>query len=121
MRTLEYLLLLATLLCIAGCGPIVSGVQTIKANIAVSAAKSAGAERHAAYEYSAAVEYLQKSREEHAYSDFWAARLYADKALSFALAARKRAEGAAQVDDTVLLPEEPTPARATPPVIKAVP
>ena len=40
----------------------------------------AGAQEHALYEYTAAVEYLQKSREEHGYSDFAASQDYAERA-----------------------------------------
>ncbi len=79
---------------VANCGPATSGVQIIKANIALSAAKTAGADRHAIFEYTAAKEYLRKSREEHGYSDFAASREYADKALNFAIEARKRASAA---------------------------
>ena len=90
MRYLFAILFSASAL--AGCGPIVSGVQIVNANIALSAAATAGAKRAAVYEYTAAREYLQKAREENAYSDFWAARIYADKALDYAVRARKKAE-----------------------------
>lgn len=115
MRYLGAVLLLAALSLSAGCGPIVSGVQTIKANVAISSAETAGAQRLAIYEYTAAREYLQKSREEHAYSDFWAARLYADKALDYALKARQKAESAADTEQLIILPEEPAPAAPPPP------
>ncbi len=75
-----------------GCGPVVSGKNIIDANIAISAAKTAGAEKQSIYEYTAAKEYLQKAREEHGYSDFWAAGIYADKALEYAKQARRKAE-----------------------------
>lgn len=79
---------------LAGCGPIVSGVQTIKANVMLSAAETAGAPKTAVYEYTIAEEYLKKSREEHAYSDFAAAQDYADKALDYATKALEKAERA---------------------------
>lgn len=91
---------------LTGCGPIVSGVQIVNANIACSAAETAGAKRTALYEYTAAREYLRKAREENAYSDFWAARVYADKAVEFALRARKKAEAAAAAEQPVVLPEQ---------------
>jgi hypothetical protein len=91
----------------AGCGPIVSGVQIVNANIALSAAETAGAKRTAIYEYTAAREYLQKAREEHGYSDFWASRIYADKALDYAVRARKKAEAASGIEQPAVLPEAP--------------
>lgn len=89
-----------------GCGPIVSGVQIVNANIAVSAAETAGAKKYALYEYTAAREYLQKAREENAYSDFWAARTYADMALDYATKARKRAETVAGAEQAPVLPSD---------------
>lgn len=78
----------------AACGPIVSGVQTINANVMISAATTAGAKTTAVYEYTIAQEYLKKAREEHAYSDFAAAQEYADKALDYATKALEKAERA---------------------------
>ena len=71
-----------------------------------SAAKTAGAKDMAIYEYTAAVEYLQKAREENAYSDYAAARLYADKALDYAVKARERAETVSQIDQPMVLPPQ---------------
>ncbi len=109
---------LAGLLAIAsilGCGPIVSGVQIVNANIALSAAETAGAKKHAIYEYTAAREYLQKAREENAYSDFWAARNYADLALDYAAKARKKAETLGGAEQAPVMPTDaPTDATATP-------
>ncbi len=94
MRRLAGAALLGAVLTLAGCGPVVSGVQIVKANIAISAAETAGAKTSstALYEYTAAVEYLKKAREEHGYSDFSASREYADKALDYAMQARTKAE-----------------------------
>jgi hypothetical protein len=97
----------------SGCGPVVSGVQIINANIAISAAETAGAKRAALYEHTAAKEYLQKAREEHGYSDFWASRIYADKALDYAVRARKKAEATAGTDQPVVLPENAGASAAT--------
>ncbi len=107
----------ALLIVSCGCGPIVGGVDIVNANIALSAAETAGAKRTALYEYTAAREYLQKAREEYSYSDFWAARIYAEKAESYALNARKKAESQAQSDQPVMLPEAQAPAAGQPPVI----
>jgi hypothetical protein len=96
-----------------GCGPIVSGVQIVNANIALSSAATAGAKRAAVYEYTAAKEYLQKAREEHAYSDFWAARIYADKALDYAVRARNKSSATGGEPSSVILPEAPPPPEST--------
>lgn len=104
MRRFKVIFLLGAFAVLAGCGPIVSGVQIVNANIALSAAETAGAKRTAVYEYTAAREYLQKAREENAYSDFWASRIYADKALDYAVKARERAEAAAGLDQPAILP-----------------
>lgn len=97
-------LVVLTLAGALGCGPIVSGVQIINANVEISAAETAGAKQHSLYEYTAAVEYLQKAREEAGYSDFAAARDYADKAYDFAERARKKAETASKLDQPAVLP-----------------
>lgn len=103
-RVLGVITLLSLLIIGVGCGPIVSGVQIVNASIELRAAKTAGAGTHAQYEYIAAQEYLQKAREENAYSDFWAARKYADKALDYAMRARKKAEALSAADRPVALP-----------------
>ena len=84
---------------------MVSGVQIIKADIELSAAEGAGATQYAIYEHTAAEEYLHKAREEHGYSDFSAAREYADRALDYASKARKRAEQSSQAEQPAVLPE----------------
>lgn len=89
-------LLLGGGLFVSGCGPIVSGVQIIKADVELSAAATAGAKNNAPYEYTAATEYLQKAREEHGYSDFAESRKYANKAFELAEKARKKAESIAK-------------------------
>ena len=101
-----------------GCGPIVSGVQIVQANIALSAAETAGAKKFAVYEYTEAREYLTKAREENAYSDFWAARVFADKSLDCAVRARKKAETASAAEQPAVLPpptSETTPAKTPAP------
>ena len=105
MRVIKWLAAGLGLALATGCGPVVSGVQLINVNIALSAAETAGAKRAAVYEYTAAKEYLQKAREEHAYSDFWASRIYADKALDYAKRARAKAEATAGTDQPLVLPE----------------
>lgn len=91
------------------CGPIVSGVQIVNANVALSAATTAGAEKYAVYEYTAANEYLHKAREENGYSDFWAARLYADRAFELAVQAKKKAVAASRAEQPASLPPTVAP------------
>ena len=82
----------------SGCGPVVSGVRILKASVELSETEAAGARETALYEYTVAEEYLKKAREEHAYSEFWYARRYVDKALLYAKEARSRAEVAARTE-----------------------
>ena len=77
----------------AGCGPIeylnqVSG----KAAGAVAAAKRANADRFAPYEYTAAVEYLHKAREEGSSAEYQVAIEYGRRAEDLATRARAIAE-----------------------------
>jgi len=121
VRLHGFLLGIAALVLAEGCGPVVSGVQIINVNIAISAAETAGAKRAAVYEYTAAKEYLQKAREEHGYSDFWASRIYADKALDYAVRARKKAEATAGTDQPVVLPEPASAPGGTAPETVTIP
>ena len=99
----------------AGCGPVVSGMRILKADVEISEAVTAGARDHAVYEYTAAIEYLKKAREEHAYSDFLAAELFAAKALDFAYKARRKAEVDSRVQgDTHIAPVEQKPVLIVP-------
>ena len=82
----------------AGCAPVSSSLGIREATIALSAATTAGAKDSAVYEYTAAREYLKKAREENAYADYAAARLFAEKALILARDARTKAELAARID-----------------------
>jgi hypothetical protein len=103
----------AGLLAGPGCGPVeflnqVSG----KAARAVAAAKEADAEKHAPYEYTAAVEYLHKAREEGGHAEYQIAIAYGRRAEELATRARalaeeKRADGGAG-------PEPGTAAKDTP-------
>ena len=81
-----------------GCGPLVSGTKIIQADIRLSEAETAGARTSALYEFTIAEEYLKKSREEHAYSEFWTSRRYADYALVFGEKARAKAELASKTE-----------------------
>ena len=59
-----------------------------KAAGAVAAAKQANAEQYAPYEYTAAVEYLHKAREEAGYAEYQVAIAYGRRAEELATRAR---------------------------------
>ena len=104
---------------LVGCGPVqyVSQV-TRRAAAEVAAAKSAGADRYAPYEYTAAVEFLHKAREEAGYADYQAAIRFGNKAEEHAKKAREIAlknagsesEGGEPIDPSASppTPEPPT-------------
>lgn len=76
---------------LAGCGPVstIHYIQQTKAELEV--AQTADAPTLAPYEYTAAVAYLDKTREEHGYADFSVSRDFGEKALKFARSARVKA------------------------------
>ena len=77
----------------SGCGPIEYTSQVSgRAARAVAEAKQAGAEEHAPYEYTAAVEYLHKAREEGGYAEYQVALEYGRHAEDLATKARAIAE-----------------------------
>lgn len=76
----------------AACSPVSAGREISDAQGALAAAENAGAPRLAIYEYTAAVEYLHKAREENNHSDYDAARTYAAHARELAQEARSRAD-----------------------------
>jgi hypothetical protein len=84
-------LLAAALGCLTGCGPIqtISYIQQTKAEL--EGAESADAQKLAPYEYTAAVAYLEKAREEHGHAEFTASTEFGEKALKFARSARAKA------------------------------
>jgi hypothetical protein len=76
----------------AACGPIEYVNQvTRKAATAVESAEAAQADKYSPYWYTLAVEYLHKSREEAAGSDFQAANRFGRKAEEAAIKAREEA------------------------------
>jgi hypothetical protein len=95
MRVKSVLLLAsAALIGVAGgaCGPVEYINQvTRRASAAVAAAKAAGAEKYAPYEYTAAKEYLHKAREEEGYADHQAAIRFGKKAETMAARAKELA------------------------------
>lgn len=107
---------------LTGCAPVVGSVQLVNADIAVDAAESAGAPKYAVYEFTMAREYLKKAREESGYSDFAAARVYAEKAIKYAETARERAlEATAAGTPGVLLPDSDSPAPELEPDVQGGP
>jgi hypothetical protein len=84
---------------LAGCGPVKSTAHLLDAEVQIQAARTAGAERLAPYEWTAANLYIRKAREEVGYSDFQAGVDFAEKAARFAAQARERAMAAANGDD----------------------
>ncbi|HKA87317.1 MAG TPA: DUF4398 domain-containing protein [Haliangiales bacterium] len=73
-----------------GCGPVnyISEVS-LKASSAVEAARGAGADKLAPYEYTSAVEYLHKAKEEAGFADFQASVRFGQKAIEMAEKAKK--------------------------------
>ena len=124
VRVMRLILLLGVFLGVGvgvgGCGPVeYIGQVTRRAAREVAAAKTSGADRIAPYEYTAAVEYLHKAREEAGYADFQAAIRFGKKAEELAKRAQELAQtgtappGAPPVEGAVP-PSVPPPAPAKP-------
>jgi hypothetical protein len=77
---------------LVGCGPVQSQTLIIDAAAEIAAAKTAQAEDHAPFEYTAAEAYLHKAREEQSYADYEIAVDYARKSRACARVARMIAE-----------------------------
>ena len=93
----------------AACGPVqYIGTVTQGAASAVAGAKAANAETYAPFEYTAAVEYLHKAREEEGYADHQAA-------VHLGKLAQQHAEKAKKIAiDNAGRPPEPNPAEESP-------
>lgn len=83
---------LLAVLAASGCGPVISTYLIVAAQAELDGAEAAQAERYAVYEYTAASEYLAKSREEQGYADFGPSIDYAFKANDLAVKAKERAD-----------------------------
>jgi hypothetical protein len=84
--------LVAAAVALAGCyGPIKSTKDIIDAEVDIQAARTAGAEKLAPYEWTTANLYLHKAREEVAYSNYQAGVDFAKKASSSAKDAVEKA------------------------------
>lgn len=98
---------LGLLLGAAACGPV-QYITKVSQDAAsqVAAAKAANAEKYAPYEYTAAVEYLHKAREEEGYADHQAA-------VHFGRLASENAEKAKKIAlENAGKPLEPNPAES---------
>jgi hypothetical protein len=85
------------------------------ADVQVEAARAADASRLSPYEFTAAVAYLHKAREETGYADYEVAIDFAHKASKFAHEAKEKAMAAAAEGALPAVPE------ATPPPMPVVP
>ncbi len=81
-----------------GCGPVRATAFIIDADVQIQAAKTAGAEKLAPYEWTAANLYIHKAREVVGYSDYEIGVKFAEKASKFANLARENALAAAKDD-----------------------
>ena len=93
------LVLVAAAGSLAGCGPVKSTSHLLDAEVQIQAARTAGAEKLAPYEWTAANLYIRKAREEVSYSDYQAGVDFAEKAARFAAEARQRAMANANAED----------------------
>lgn len=92
MRLLKALLATTALALLGACGPVQSTSALIDADVALEAARAAGAPAAAAYEYTSAETWLHKARETQGRADYEASTRYARKAAELAAAARKKAQ-----------------------------
>jgi len=88
------LLALLAISALAGCGPIRSTAALIDADVAVEAARTAGAPEASPYEFTLAEAYLNKAREVSGYAQYEAAARYAVRARDLGDEARKNATSA---------------------------
>jgi hypothetical protein len=75
----------------SACGPMQSTAYLLDADVQIQSAKTAGADKVAPYEWTAANLYLHKAREEVGYSDYGVAVDFAQKASKYANEARAKA------------------------------
>jgi hypothetical protein len=92
--SVRLLLALLALVALAGCGPIQSTAALIDADVAIEAARAAGAPQGSPYEFTLAEAYLNKAREVSGYAQYEAATRYAARARDLGNEARKNATAA---------------------------
>ena len=93
------LVLVAAAGALAGCGPVNSTSHLLDAEVQIQAARTAGAEKLAPYEWTAANLYIHKAREVVGYSDYQSGMDFAEKASRFANEAREKAMAVANSED----------------------
>jgi hypothetical protein len=81
---------------VAGCGPVQSTSSLIDADVAVEAARAAGAPASATYEFTAAEAYLHEARVMAGRAQYEAAADFAKKSTEYASTAKKKALAATQ-------------------------
>jgi len=99
MKRLGTLLIVAG--AVAGCGPLQSTAYLLDAEVQIEAARTAGAEKLAPYEWTASNLYIHKAREEVGYSDFETGVTFAQKASGYARDARSKAMSATSKGELV--------------------
>ncbi len=96
----SFLFFILAVAVMSGCGVVRSSTALIEARHEYDAARLAGAETRAPYEYTLGVEYLRKAKEEAGYSDYQVSERLARRAQAWLQEARR----AAMVEGTT---EEP--------------
>ncbi len=96
---MRLLLALPALAVLAGCGPIQSTAALIDADVAVEAARAAGAPQTSPYEFTGAEAYFQKAREVSGRAQYEAASRFAGKARDLAREAKKNAIAASNREE----------------------
>lgn len=83
---------------LAACGPVRSTRALVGADVEIEAAKTAGAEKRALYELTAAEAYLHKAREEAGYAQYEVSARYAERARELARAAKEKSVAASATE-----------------------
>jgi hypothetical protein len=108
-------LLLLMVLVAPGCGPVQSTYLIMKADVQVEGARAADASRLSPYEFTAAVAYLHKAREETGYADYEVAVDFAQKAAKYAQEAKEKSMAAAAEGALPSVPGATPPPMPVPP------
>jgi hypothetical protein len=85
------LVALVALTVLGACGPIQSTASLIDAEVALEAARAAGASDNSSYEYTAAEAYLHKAREASGRARYEVSATFAERARALANQARDKA------------------------------
>jgi hypothetical protein len=103
----KQLVLVAVAGALAACGPVKSTANILDAEVQIQAARTAGADKLAPFEWTAANLYLAKAREEVGYSDYQAGVDFAVKASRYANEAREKAMAVAGTPESGGRPQTP--------------